>query len=443
MEKSCFLCDKKIRTGIIICDVCLTLLIMQLKEQFASTGEDANIRQNQQTLDAAKLLDSKALERFHNGDFVKSLKFYKKALKTREKLLPCNHADIAENYKNIIAVYDKQIQPQVSQPLELTKPIFVDKADLLQKLERRIIGQNQQLRAIADMVKTHLAKNRSRKPLCLMFAGNTGCGKTQTALVLAELLDFKLIRIDCNCFASSHKAEAFITGSAPGYRDSGTLGTLEPLATNPNCLLLFDECEKAHIQLFDVLMNAMDTGIIQLSTAVKRGKVSINALDCRKCIFVFSSNLTLDPSAQKVGFVKDEGDIISDEERYKAALANHTRPEIAARMSACIKFSDLSESDIKEIIRLEISQFAEDFGLFVDEISGTIVDEIVTATSAKFGARAHVQFIEKALGELLCDYLESETDCANIDIVGTLSTPQIIARSDKYDAYDYDDEYPF
>jgi ATP-dependent Clp protease ATP-binding subunit ClpA len=442
MEK-CIVCNVRTATKDSICNECVARVPWLLKRLRTKTEMLEKALENNENLETAKSHEQTASDCVQKSDFSKALELYKRALAIREKLQEKDHADIVALYKNIAEIYDKQTQPQTLQSPESAKPIYIDKALLFKQLERRIIGQNQQLETIAAMIRTHVAKTRSQKPLCLLFAGNTGCGKTQTALVLSEILGFRLIRIDCNCLSASHKAEAFITGSPPGFRDSGTFGILEPLTTNPNCLLLFDECEKAHVQLFDVLMNAMDTGIIQLSTAIKSGNISVKALDCRKSIFVFSSNLTLDPTAQKVGFIKDDGDIISDEERYKSALAKHTRPEIAGRMSACIKFSDLSDDDIKKIIRLEISQFAEDFGLSINEINGTIVDEIAAATSAKFGARAHVQFIEKLLGELFCDYLDSDADCAAIDISGSPDAPQIIARSDIDDSYDYDDEYPF
>jgi ATP-dependent Clp protease ATP-binding subunit ClpA len=226
----------------------------------------------------------------------------------------------------------------------------------------------------------------------------------------------------------SHRVSNLL-GSPPGYRNSGEPTMLAPLLTH-RCILLFDEIEKAHQNILTALMSAMDNGKIILSSPFETvNGEKIKEIDCRYSIFIFTSNLVLNLSERKTGFSMSDNPspyLLSEEDRCKEALVkNGILPEIAGRITSFLLYQPLTESDIKQIIRLEVKQCADSFNLLVGKINDIIIDEIFCEIGSKFGVRAYKQLIERKLGKPLIDYLESDENWQLINISGSLDSIEI------------------
>jgi len=197
---------------------------------------------------------------------------------------------------------------------------------------------------------------------------------------------------------------------------------LTPLADNIRCVILFDEIEKAHPHILKALMSVLDTGKIQLPSPINE----IDELDCRYSIFIFTSNLVLKPEVKKIGFsgnAEGSTQVISNEDRYKEALvANKINSEIAGRIAWFLQYEPLSQEDIAKVIRAEVDQCANSYGLCVKIINEPIIGEIIQSTGSKFGMRAYKQLISKKIGKAFASNKCGSTD---ITISGSLDVPII------------------
>jgi ATP-dependent Clp protease ATP-binding subunit ClpA len=421
-------------------------------------------------LSIARSFDVFAENHKKNRDYKQAALNYREALKLREDVLDIEHPDVVKNYKDIASMYllkDNAAHRTKTEKLagetrqSATSPIFVDKTLLFATLQEKIIGQSEALRKLALIVKVHLSKHKVKRPATIFFAGPTGIGKTESILVLVDALNelttvkFKLIRIDCNQYMENHRVSNLL-GSPPGYKNSGNKTILSPLLDNPRCIILFDEIEKAHGAVLDAMMSAMDTGIIRLSTPLEGDADERTELDCRFSIICFSSNLPLDPKAKRVGFGSHEDSSLkSDEVLCKEALVkNGFRPEIAGRITCFLRYQPLSEEDIKKVIRLEIEQCANSYGLHVREVTHAVIDDIAEASGSKFGMRAFKQLIERKMGEVFADFSEKYGINKAVAVSGRLYEIEVskFVTEDgegdddfefiEFDEFD-DDEFPF
>jgi len=264
------------------------------------------------------------------------------------------------------------------------------------------------------------------------MTGMTGCGKTLAAHTLAQTLkeitgiDFGFIRIDCNLYMESHRISNFLS-APPSYKDSGEPSLFTPIIDQPYTVVLFDEVEKSHPNVLKSLMGIFDYSILQLSSPLKEkdkdgnvikgneGKEGIREICFKRTIIVMTSNLDLDPDAKRIGFAGGVNDdsLVSAEDRCKEALHKKAGvlPEIAGRISYFLQFEALTDEHMREIVRCEIEKCAVSFGLSAVEISDTILDEIVAATGKRFGARAHVQLIERVCGLAFVSYADPSLCC--------------------------------
>jgi len=137
--------------------------------------------------------------------------------------------------------------------------VRIDGDRVFEVLVSRIIGQNTAMRDLADATQIHLAQITPHRPETIFMAGPTGVGKTESAVVLSETLNelsgtrFELIRINCNQLMESHRVSQLL-GSPAGYVGYSDPPMLAPLVGNRRCIVLFDEIEKAHLNVLKVLM---------------------------------------------------------------------------------------------------------------------------------------------------------------------------------------------
>lgn len=226
-----------------------------------------------------------------------------------------------------------------------------------EELQKRVIGQNDALQKVADAVKRSRAgvADPNRPIGSFIFLGPTGVGKTELAKALAEFMfddDKALVRVDMSEFMERHSVSKMI-GAPPGYVGHEESGSLtEKVRHRPYAVLLFDEIEKAHPEVFNILLQVLDDG--RLTDA--KGRV----VNFKNTIIVMTSNVgsTYIDRMEKIGFVQNKED---EEARYEEAkekvmgsLRDNFRPEFLNRLDAIVLFDVLTKEAIKNIVDIQI-----------------------------------------------------------------------------------------
>ena len=229
--------------------------------------------------------------------------------------------------------------------------------DLDKNMRGKVFGQESAIEILLDKIYIAQAglKSINRPVGNFLFVGPTGVGKTETAKVLAASLDVQLVRFDMSEFQEQHSVAKFI-GAPPGYvgfeDNAGQLIT--KLQEHPNAVILFDEIEKAHPSVANVLLGLMDNGFVTGSN----GKVA----DGRNAIIIMTSNLgAADAEKNAVGFGSlERGDESND------AINNFFKPEFRNRLDGIIKFGKLDHNTMAKIVKK-----------FVDELNVLLKDKHV------------------------------------------------------------------
>ena len=274
-----------------------------------------------------------------------------------------------------------------------------DKIDKLEaRLKEKIIGQDKAVSAVARAVKRNRAGvSYKRKPVSFIFAGPTGVGKTELVKQLsADLFDSPetLIRLDMSEYMEKHSVSRII-GSPPGYVGYDEAGQLtEKIRRRPYSVVLFDEIEKAHKDVLNVLLQILDDGRITDS----HGKT----VSFENTIIVMTTNAGSEAAAAVPGFTSS-GSGASDE-RTNKALSAFLRPEFINRVDEVITFRSLDEDDFAKIASLMLAELATalkeraiDF-TYTDEAARLIARE---AFSVKYGARNMRRYIQTHVEDAL------------------------------------------
>ncbi|MDR1997546.1 MAG: ATP-dependent Clp protease ATP-binding subunit [Candidatus Margulisbacteria bacterium] len=222
------------------------------------------------------------------------------------------------------------------------------------ELHKRVIGQDNAIEAIAEAIRRARAGvSDPHKPAgVFLFAGPTGVGKTELARTLAEFLfgsQDKMIRIDMSEYMEKFNVSRLI-GAAPGYVGYEEGGQLtEQVRRNPYSVILLDEIEKAHPEVFNILLQVMDDG--QLTNSQGR------TVNFKNTVIIMTTNAGSEEQNKAVfGFVADKDkEVISYEkmkERLQAALKNVFRPEFLNRIDEVILFHQLTKKEIRRIVEL-------------------------------------------------------------------------------------------
>lgn len=249
--------------------------------------------------------------------------------------------------------------------IPMSKMMQSEKMKLLhleQELHKRVVGQDEAIEAVADAIRRSRAGLQdSRRPIgSFVFMGTTGVGKTELAKALAEYLfntEDALIRFDMSEFQEAHSISRLV-GSPPGYVGYDEGGQLtEQIRRKPYSVILFDEIEKAHPDIFNVLLQVLDDGRL----TDNKGRTS----DFKNTIVIMTSNLGSTIIQENYS---DRGKYSEEEvfERTKAEVNDLLKktlpPEFVNRIDEIVMFQPLSKREIKDIIRLQISQLNELLG---------------------------------------------------------------------------------
>jgi ATP-dependent Clp protease ATP-binding subunit ClpB len=229
-----------------------------------------------------------------------------------------------------------------------------------ENLKNRIIGQDESVKKIADAVKRSRAGiSDPNKPIgSFLFLGPTGVGKTELTKALAEFMfddEKALIRVDMSEYMERHSVSKMI-GAPPGYVGHEEAGTLTELVRHrPYAVLLFDEIEKAHPEVFNILLQVLDNGLL---TDAKGRKVNF-----KNTIIILTSNIGsqyIDKMAH-IGFANYTDEKSADTTKYEEAkekvmesLREYFRPEFLNRLDEIILFNILTPESVKEIVNLQV-----------------------------------------------------------------------------------------
>ncbi|HLV35964.1 MAG TPA: ATP-dependent Clp protease ATP-binding subunit [Spirillospora sp.] len=232
---------------------------------------------------------------------------------------------------------------------DLTKDERQRLAHLEESILKRIIGQDEAVKAVAAAIKTARAGlgDPNRPVGVFLFLGPSGVGKTELARTLAENLfgdEDALIRLDMSEFHDAHTVARLI-GAPPGYRDTQRGGQLtDTLRRRPYSVVLLDEVEKAAPEVFDIFLQVFDEG--RLSDA--RGGV----VDARHSVFIMTSNIGTEESTKLIGFTGAQ----NRKDSFTAELHRFFRPEFLNRVDEVLIFNPLGEETLDKILDLEMQE---------------------------------------------------------------------------------------
>mgnify|MGYP001090022416 FL=1 len=267
--------------------------------------------------------------------------------------------------------------------------------DVDEKIKEKLYGQDEAIETVLERI--YVAKAGLRKidkPIgVFIFTGPSGVGKTELAKQLSQTLSMKLLRYDMSEYQERHSIARFI-GAPPGYigyDDSNLSGGLliKDIERNPNAVILFDEIEKAHRDVVNVLLQLMDEGFITSSNGKR--------VDARNTIVVMTTNLGAEANEQNnIGFARD----FERTGEEDVAMKQFFRPEFRNRLDAVCKFNQLDDLSkrkvvIKFVTELEEQLREKNLSLHVDEPS---VDYLLKrGFDSRMGARPMARTVDKLL----------------------------------------------
>lgn len=226
-------------------------------------------------------------------------------------------------------------------------------ADLDEKLSAKIVGQDEAVAAVASAIRrSRVQISPRRHPASFIFVGPTGVGKTELVKVLSlELFDSPetLIRLDMSEFMEKHSVSKII-GSPPGYVGYDEAGQVtEKVRRRPYSVLLFDEIEKAHPDVLNILLQILDEGRITDA----HGRV----VNFENTVIIMTSNAGSEKKDNILGFAKDESQ--ASKEKAMKALSEFLRPEFLARVDEIISFNVLKTEEFKGIAKLLLNEYVD------------------------------------------------------------------------------------
>ena len=350
------------------------------------------------------------------GDIEKASELHREQKEAEKKLEQAKKRFNKKNEKKKVPVTEEDVADVISMwtriPVTRLNESESERLKKLDKtLEKRVIGQEEAIQALSKAVKRGRVglKDPARPIASFLFLGPTGVGKTELSKALAEALfgnEEDMIRVDMSEYMEKHSVSKMI-GSPPGYvghEDGGQLS--EKVRRNPYSVILFDEIEKAHPDVFNILLQVLDDGHITDSQGRK--------VDFRNTVIIMTSNAgakaIIEP--KKLGFTQQE-DQKADYKRMKANVMDEVkqlfRPEFLNRIDEIIVFHPLNEDNMKKIVGLmckEVVQRAKEQLEITLVVRDSVKKHIVeTGSDKKYGARPLRRAVQSQLEDKLAEAL--------------------------------------
>ena len=287
--------------------------------------------------------------------------------------------------------------------IPVTKMVQSEKDKLLHledELHKRVIGQQDAITAIADAVRRSRAGlNDPRRPIgSFIFLGTTGVGKTELAKALAEYLfdnENMMTRIDMSEYQEKHTVSRLV-GAPPGYVGYEEGGQLtEAVRRKPYSVVLFDEIEKAHPDVFNILLQVLDDGRL----TDNKGRL----VNFKNTIIIMTSNMGSDIIRERMSKLTDANRdqvVESTKNEVLELLKQRIRPEFLNRIDEIIMFTPLTENEIKQIVKLQIdsiSHMLEKNGVHLEVTNRTLDFLAQEGYDPEFGARPVKRVIHKMI----------------------------------------------
>ena len=374
-----------------------------------------SIEELEQVIDNLKVQKEEAIR---EGNMTEASTLHKEQIAAEKKLDQARNRFQKKNKDRQVTVTEEDIAAVVSEWTKIpVQKLAESESERLRKLEKtlhkRVIGQDEAVTAVAKAVRRGRVglKDPNRPIGSFLFLGPTGIGKTELSKALAEALfgdENAMIRVDMSEYMEKHSVSKMI-GSPPGYvghDDGGQLS--EQVRRHPYSVVLFDEIEKAHPDVFNILLQVLDDGHITDSQGRK--------VDFRNTVIIMTSNAgaqaIIDP--KRLGFVTKE-DKGADYKRMKSNVMNEIklvfRPEFLNRIDEIIVFHSLGSDEMKKITGLmckEITKRAKEQLNITLTIRDSVKKHIVeTGTNQKYGARPLRRAIQNQLEDALADAILS------------------------------------
>ena len=350
------------------------------------------------------------------GDIEKASELHREQKEAEKKLEQAKKRFNKKNEKKKVPVTEEDVADVISMwtriPVTRLNESESERLKKLDKtLEKRVIGQEEAIQALSKAVKRGRVglKDPARPIGSFLFLGPTGVGKTELSKALAEALfgnEEDMIRVDMSEYMEKHSVSKMI-GSPPGYvghEDGGQLS--EKVRRNPYSVILFDEIEKAHPDVFNILLQVLDDGHITDAHGRK--------VDFRNTVIIMTSNAgakaIIEP--KKLGFTQQE-DQKADYKRMKANVMDEVkqlfRPEFLNRIDEIIVFHPLNEDNMKKIVGLmckEVVQRAKEQLEIILVVRDSVKKHIVeTGSDKKYGARPLRRAVQSQLEDKLAEAL--------------------------------------
>jgi ATP-dependent Clp protease ATP-binding subunit ClpB len=300
------------------------------------------------------------LEQVRNaGDLARASEIQYGEIPALERRLEAEHAKLEDFQKDGVMLKEEVDEEDVAQVVAKWTGIPVSRmlegelqklVTMEERLARRVIGQEEALTAVADAVRRARAglQDPNRPVGSFIFLGPTGVGKTETARALAEFLfddERAMVRLDMSEYMEKHSVARLI-GAPPGYVGYEEGGQLtEAVRRRPYSVILFDEIEKAHQDVFNVLLQILDEGRLTDS----KGRT----VDFKNTVLIMTSNL----GSREIQAA--EGDEKEVREAVLSELRQHFKPEFLNRIDDIVVFHQLSREQIKQIIDVQLERLRQ------------------------------------------------------------------------------------
>jgi ATP-dependent Clp protease ATP-binding subunit ClpB len=281
--------------------------------------------------------------------------------------------------------------------IPISKLVETEKEKLLQledELHRRVVGQDEAVTAVADAIQRSRAglADPNRPTASFIFLGPTGVGKTELAKALAAYLfdtEEALVRIDMSEYMEKHAVSRLI-GAPPGYVGYDEGGQLtEAIRRRPYAVVLFDEIEKAHPDVFNIMLQILDDGRVTDAQG--------HTVDFKNTIIIMTSNIG---SQYILDIAGDESRYDEMRRRVMEALRNSFRPEFLNRIDELIIFHSLNKQELRQIVQLQVQRLEQRLGdrKMSLKISDTALDFLAeVGFDPVFGARPLKRAIQREL----------------------------------------------
>ena len=369
--------------------------------------------------DKLEIISKEKEEAIYNQEFEKAAKLRDNEQQTREKLEEETTKWRKAKNKDITEIGEENIAEIISKWTGIpTQRLTEDENQKLQhledKLHERVIGQNEAVEAVAKAIRRgRVGLKDPKRPIgSFLFLGPTGVGKTELSKALSEILfdnENSMIRLDMSEYMEAHSVSKLI-GSPPGYIGYDGGGQLtEKIRRKPYSVVLFDEIEKAHPDVMNILLQILEDGHLTDSQG--------REVDFKNTVIIMTSNLGARHITDKksLGFGNAENDKEYEELKKEVIkeLKHELRPEFINRIDEIIVFHKLNKQDIENIVQIMLKQVEERLQKqkYIVEIDDGVVKTIIEqGFDSNFGARP----LRRTIQNLVEDRISEEILAGNL-----------------------------